>query len=229
MRRISEDPPEEAASEEWALSYGDTITLIFTFFVMLAPLMSFEKETPELALRLQQTYDQINGYAEQHALKDKMDISVDFTKGIHIVASSDAISFLPGQWTLHKESYPILKAIGESVKGQPYTVRVVGHTDSTAMKPIGIVKTNLSLSMRRAVSVINYLVRQAGVSSGVFTAQGFGEYQPRASNATPEGRAANRRVEIWVVPNLQAFRALEAAQKAAAPADTTQAAKAAGA
>lgn len=221
MARISEEPPEEAASEEWALSYGDMITLVFTFFVMLAPLMNFEKETPEIIVRMKQTEERMNSYVQEKGLQDEMKVTTE-PQGIHIVASSNVISFLPGQWTLDRKAYPALNAIGEAIKGQPYHVQVVGHTDSTGMKAIGIVNTNLSLSVRRAISVINYLSTKAGVDKSIFVAQGFGEYRPSKPNDTPEGRAANRRVEFWVIPNLQAFKAMEAAQKAAAPADTTK-------
>jgi len=222
MARISEKPSEEGGGEEWALSYGDMITLVFTFFIMLTPLMNFEKETPDIIVRMQQTYERINSYVQGQGLQEEMNVTRE-PQGIHIVASSNVISFLPGRWALDEKAHPALNAIGEAIKDQPYYVQIIGHTDSTAMKAIGIVNTNLSLSMRRAVSVINYLTTKVGVSKEVFAAQGFGEYQPRAPNDTPEGRAANRRVEIWVIPNLQAFKEMEAAQKAAAPSDTTQA------
>jgi flagellar motor protein MotB len=224
MARISEEPAEEGGGEEWALSYGDMITLVFTFFIMLAPLMNFEKETPEIIVLMEQTYERINGYVQEKGLQQEMEVALK-PQGIHVVASSNVISFLPGRWDLDEKAYPALNAIGEAVKGQPYYVQIVGHTDSSAMKAIGIVNTNLSLSMRRSISVINYLTRKVGVGSEVFVSQGFGEYQPRAPNDTPEGRTANRRVEIWVLPNLQAFRAMKAAEKAAAPSDTTQVVK----
>ena len=73
-------------------------------------------------------------------------------------------------------------------------VDVYGHTDST-----GDDQYNLSLSQRRASSVASYLSAQ-GVDGRRFYIAGLGESQPVASNATPEGRALNRRVEIKLVP-----------------------------
>jgi chemotaxis protein MotB len=75
---------------------------------------------------------------------------------------------------------------------------VTGYTDNV---PIGPelkqqgVMTNQDLSMRRAQTVVNYLVSQ-GVNPALLTAQGLGDTDPVASNATPEGRAQNRRVEL---------------------------------
>ena len=73
-------------------------------------------------------------------------------------------------------------------------IDVYGHTDST-----GSDAYNQDLSERRAQSVANYLSTR-GVTLARIGTRGFGETQPVASNETEEGRAANRRVEIKVVP-----------------------------
>ncbi len=71
-------------------------------------------------------------------------------------------------------------------------IRVVGHTDS-----IGTDAYNQGLSERRAASVKTYLASR-GVNPSIVNTRGMGESQPVASNATKEGRARNRRVEITV-------------------------------
>lgn len=73
-------------------------------------------------------------------------------------------------------------------------VDIFGHTDST-----GSDAYNQSLSVRRADSVANFL-SNSGVQRARLATQGFGESQPVATNSTEEGRAANRRVEIKIVP-----------------------------
>ena len=73
-------------------------------------------------------------------------------------------------------------------------VDINGHTDST-----GSASHNMALSQRRATSVGNYLVNQ-GVDGRRFAINGFGPSQPVATNATPDGRAQNRRVEIYLSP-----------------------------
>ena len=71
---------------------------------------------------------------------------------------------------------------------------IVGHTDST-----GTAQYNQGLSQRRAQAVQNYFAQQ-GVIPERMIAEGKGEATPRASNATPEGRRLNRRVEVYIEP-----------------------------
>ena len=71
-------------------------------------------------------------------------------------------------------------------------MRIVGHTDSTGSDAI-----NTPLSLNRANSTRDYLMMR-GVSGSRIHTEGRGSYQPIASNSTNEGRARNRRVEIFV-------------------------------
>ena len=76
-------------------------------------------------------------------------------------------------------------------------IDVNGHTDST-----GSLQHNQDLSQRRAASVANYLASR-GVDQRRMSTMGFGPSQPVASNATPDGRAQNRRVEVQIAPITQ--------------------------
>ncbi len=88
-----------------------------------------------------------------------------------------------------------LGAVAQSLIRYPNSqIQIVGHTDST-----GAAAYNLDLSQRRANSVAAVL-RNNGVPSGRISAVGRGEDVPVASNLTPEGRAQNRRVEIYIRP-----------------------------
>lgn len=99
-----------------------------------------------------------------------------------------------GQAELNNNMIPRLKAY-QNVK-----IVVYGYTDNT---PVGAqlqqqgVTDNLVLSTRRASTVVTYLAAQ-GFNPNIVSAQGFGETHPAATNDTPEGRAANRRIEITV-------------------------------
>lgn len=89
-----------------------------------------------------------------------------------------------------------LNTLASSLNQYPNTtVQVIGHTDNT-----GAASYNQDLSERRALAVRSVLVN-GGVSSGRIQAVGRGESQPIASNQTASGRAANRRVEIIIIPN----------------------------
>jgi len=73
-------------------------------------------------------------------------------------------------------------------------IDVMGHTDADGSEVY-----NQALSERRAAAVANYLSAR-GVQSARLATKGFGEMKPIASNETVEGKAANRRVEIKLVP-----------------------------
>lgn len=84
-----------------------------------------------------------------------------------------------------------LKAAKKAIKASDGgKFAVVGHTDSK-----GSAAFNQALSERRAQAVVNWLVAE-GVNADQLTAKGAGESQPVASNATAEGQAKNRRVEL---------------------------------
>ena len=74
-----------------------------------------------------------------------------------------------------------------------YTIAIYGYTDD-----VGTQTYNLQLSQRRAEAVRDFLA-QAGTSSKIMSAKGFGKSDPRVSGNTEQARAANRRVEIAIV------------------------------
>ncbi|OYW88267.1 MAG: hypothetical protein B7Z20_02960 [Sphingobium sp. 32-64-5] len=90
---------------------------------------------------------------------------------------------------------PTLNEVASTLVQFPKTyIDIYGHTDSD-----GSDAYNQGLSERRAQSVANYLALR-GVQSARMATRGYGETQPIASNTTEEGKAANRRVEIKIVP-----------------------------
>ncbi len=105
------------------------------------------------------------------------------------------ITFATDQDQVISSFYPTLNSVALVIKKFNQTiVDVYGHTDST-----GSDQHNQDLSERRAMSVANYLYNQ-GIDGRRFAVQGYGESRPIASNGTPDGRAANRRVEIQLSP-----------------------------
>lgn len=93
-----------------------------------------------------------------------------------------------------EESYGDIKNLADFMKQYPQTNAVLeGHTDS-----IGTDAYNQGLSERRANAVRDVLVNQYGVGGDRVNAVGYGESRPVADNATPAGRAINRRVEAEV-------------------------------
>jgi len=107
---------------------------------------------------------------------------------------------IPSSVTFDTDSYaikpsfaPVLDQVAQTLQQNPeVNARIVGHTDST-----GSAAHNQTLSVNRAESVVNYLASR-GVAGQRLSAEGRGASQPVADNNTEAGRAANRRVEIYL-------------------------------
>jgi outer membrane protein OmpA-like peptidoglycan-associated protein len=101
------------------------------------------------------------------------------------------VNFESGSAAITPDSYAILDEVVKSLKAYPEVrVEIAGHTDN-----VGAEEYNMGLSQRRAESVKQYLMN-AGISADRLVARGYGETSPIASNATPAGRADNRRIEF---------------------------------
>jgi len=113
---------------------------------------------------------------------------------IILIMASDVTFPVDGD-QVHPQFYETLAAVGEVLaEYNRTTIEVAGHTDSSGSK-----EYNEDLSQRRAQSVA-YILAQNGVMPQRMYVIGFGETRPKASNATPRGRADNRRVEIQIIP-----------------------------
>lgn len=114
----------------------------------------------------------------------------------------EGVSFDTGRSDIKPNLRPILDQFAQGLGQQPNTeVFIVGHTDSTGSDAI-----NNPLSVARANSVRDYLATR-GADTRMIRTEGRGSREPIASNATADGRAANRRVEIFL-----AERAVQAAR-----------------
>lgn len=96
-----------------------------------------------------------------------------------------------------KRWLPLLQTIQRADQTLKVEIRVEGHTDN---QPIisGEYETNLELSTARALRVLSFLSNTSQIPERKFSALGYGEYRPIVSNVTSEGRALNRRVEIYL-------------------------------
>ncbi len=111
---------------------------------------------------------------------------------VRVSVSSEA-SFDFDRYALKPEFKPTLNKVADVLYQDPnLRIRVVGHTDSK-----GSDEYNQRLSERRAQATADYLISQ-GVAASQVQVEGRGESEPRADNATAEGRSQNRRVEIYL-------------------------------
>lgn len=109
------------------------------------------------------------------------------------ILSVARIQFETSSSVISASSFGLLDTIAEAVAACPGRLRIGGHTDSR-----GGADYNRELSYQRAFAVRRALI-QRGIESDRLVAQGYGESQPIADNATDEGRARNRRIEFRVI------------------------------
>ncbi|MBD3415016.1 MAG: OmpA family protein [Candidatus Aminicenantes bacterium] len=106
------------------------------------------------------------------------------------------------KWTIRRDAEETLSKVGEVISAYEHPVSIIGHTDSK-----GSESYNLELSKKRAESVKQWLIDQAGIDSKRIETSGKGESEPVAPNTNPdgsdnpEGRQKNRRVEIRIQKN----------------------------
>lgn len=123
--------------------------------------------------------------------------------GVEVQRQGDQIKLImPGNITFATDSAeivsnfyaPLNNLAGSFKQFNQNSIEIVGYTDSTGSR-----QHNMDLSQRRAQSVANYLTAQ-GVDGSRLSTRGAGPDQPIASNATADGRAQNRRVEVNLRP-----------------------------
>lgn len=222
---IQDEGSEEPSAPFWMTTFSDMATLLLTFFVLIVSMSTIEVKKFQEALSyftghtgiLMQTfpiksprlntqkdkqkekirairYEKIQQYIKEQGLEDKVQVNLT-ESGMHVIII-DSLMFPSGEAELTPEARKVLKAISGILEDDVEAVIVEGHTDNVPIRSTQY-PSNWELSAARAASVVRYLLSlNHALPPERYMAVGYGEFHPRASNATPEGRAKNRRVEI---------------------------------
>jgi chemotaxis protein MotB len=141
------------------------------------------------------TYQAIKEYLREEGLEDTIKIRIE-ERGV-VLEIQDRVLFDSAQAELRPEAEALLVKVAGILERLPNQVIVEGHTDNVPINT-PLYPSNWELSVARAVRVVRYLSEREGLEPKRFIATGYGEYQPVATNRTPEGRAQNRRVNIVI-------------------------------
>jgi chemotaxis protein MotB len=168
----------------------------------LQSLAAIEREVRER----NQIYEDVIG--RFRSLIDGGRLSVAIDRGRMVIQLPQDILFQSGSATIGADGSQTLGEVAAVLADlADRTFQVEGHTDnvpiSTARFP-----SNWELSSARALSVVRLLV-QNGVPPANLSGAGYGEFQPKASNDTPDSRRLNRRIEIVMLPNLDVIAAAQ--------------------
>lgn len=160
---------------------------------------TLQKAREEKVKELSGTYEQLLQNMKSEIAQGQVTISE--LKGKLTVNMEAAILFDSGRADIKPDGLAILLKMVDTLKGvKDKAIRIEGHTDNVAISGAltRTFPTNWELSAARAINVARYL-QQQGLDPAVLSAAAFGEYKPVADNASKEGRAKNRRIEITLV------------------------------
>lgn len=145
---------------------------------------------------MQEIKDKIDTYINTNNLNVQLITSLT-PEGLMLTLRND-ILFDSGTAQVRPQDYELAKEISQLlIMDHPREVVISGHTDNVPIHNLQF-DSNWHLSVMRAVNFMKILLENKSLDARNFSAKGFGEYKPVASNNTPEGRLANRRVEILI-------------------------------
>jgi len=141
---------------------------------------------------------------------DDTDINIKVDKGVVYIDISDKMLFKSGSYNITDRASEVLGKVATVLKNQKeIEFMVEGHTDNVPYRR-GELLDNWDLSVKRATAVVRVLQDKYGLNPAMMTAAGRSEYQPLDTNDSVEGKAANRRTRIVILPQLdQFFKLLE--------------------
>ena len=212
-RKKNKNENESQHRDRWLISYADLMTLLLALFIVM-----YAASDKERARQIAQSFSAHNtggsgilpgnestakddrAKFEQKLLENPVLLQktkMRQTKVGLVVSLSEAGFFAPGDAAVNEDAKPVIDTLNETLKDSGAQIRIEGHTDST---PISNTKypSNWELSTARAASVLAKLV-ELGIAPERLSAAGYGGFQPVADNATPEGRAQNRRVDVVIL------------------------------
>ncbi|MGZ6223053.1 MAG: OmpA/MotB family protein [Syntrophales bacterium] len=211
-RRIF-DTEDEITPPHWAVPWSDIMMVVFVMFAVLF-IYSLSKrdiadafkipnatkaEVARQEVRQEMTPEQLNEMSRrlrQDTKPDQISVAVDKEQSIK-VSASDSLFFDLGKADIKPEAVQFLRNFAEVVKKTKTNIRIEGHTDSFPIHSPAF-PTNWELSAIRAVNIARFLIEENGIEPERFTVAGHSLYKPAVPNTTPESKAINRRVEIFI-------------------------------
>ncbi len=165
-----------------------------------------EKLDRELAAR-GTSFEELNAKAEDAVRKIReAGHEVSYENGRFHIIIADEFGYQTGSATVGPKGREALNVVAQVMYDNPgVSAIIVGHTDTVSIRGKA---DNWSLSTERANAVVRVLEDLYNINPKRLTAAGSSKFNPRASNATEEGRRLNRRIEIYINPHTERIWAL---------------------
>ncbi len=201
----------EEFDQEWIFTYGDMVTLLLVFFVLLLTFCktdiekfksvaeSFKPTPPGSPFFLSgqpSVLEQLAQQAETVEVPEEKFVTLD-DRGV-VVSFKDSALFAPASADLLPKALGSLNKFVKFLYALPNKIVVEGHTDDQVIRSARY-PSNWELSSARASAVARFLQGE-GVKGERMTVLGFAEYRPRFRNDSPAKRALNRRIDVIIAP-----------------------------
>lgn len=145
-----------------------------------------------------QLQEELKNYLKENDLERKVNLKVE-PRGL-VVSIKDSVFFESGKADIGKKYEENILDIGTLLNKLGCDIAIEGHTDNVPIHN-SLYASNWELAAIRATNVVKLLVEKGGLDPAKISATSYGEYRTIASNATQEGRAKNRRIDIIVLNN----------------------------
>ncbi len=154
---------------------------------------TYQERADKERLAAEKRFNELYNKVQRYFRADQAEV---YKKAQHLVIRLKAMQFPVGQAVVVSSNYPLLNTVQKAIRTfENPDVIIEGHTDSTGSEAL-----NQKLSRSRAESVQQYLIHNGVLSADKIAAKGFGSSRPLASNATANGRAINRRIDVIIKP-----------------------------
>ncbi len=184
----------------WAVTYGDLMSYLVIFFLLLYSMVSTKNVDMQMSMKsVEQQFGKeskvVSEVLSGHGIQQIARLDIRESK-LRIVFNAP-ILFASGSANLREDCIPYLNKLAQSLTELPNPIQIEGHTDN---KPVAGKKflSNWELSAARAFAVLRAFEIN-GLPSSRLSATGYGEFRPVKANNTPEGRSANRRIEVNIM------------------------------
>ncbi len=185
-------------NSHWSVPWSDLMMTMFILFCVLYayPSAGIKANKPVQDNDLSEFYEKSMETFRAKNFRDITSVELTSDKAVKIILPSD-ILFDTGCAEIKTAASGSLVAVGELIRDKGYAVTVAGHTDNV---PINTDRfpSNWELSAARACEAAKFLIGETEIPPDRIQVLGYAEYRPIASNDTPEGRRANRRVEVII-------------------------------
>lgn len=146
--------------------------------------------------KMSQIKEMLEKEIKEEGYTDKIKVDLN-GEGLGI-SIQDVVLFNSGEADVLKDVSPVILKISNMLHGLDNQIKVAGYTDNVPISN-GKFRSNWDLSAMRAINVMNYMVSSGGINEDKVSIQAYGEHMPKTTNSTEQGKAQNRRVEIFVV------------------------------